>query len=129
VEAVCLDLENRGWTIESRLLTTQRGPDIRAVRGRQRLLVEAKGEGSSKRGSRRYGSTFNRNQMRTHIGAAILTALKVAGQRQVQSGIALPDNVHHREVLGDARMPLQEVGVVLFWVSEDGVRVEGLLQA
>jgi hypothetical protein len=126
VAAVCIELENRGWSIESRLLTTQRGPDIQATKGQEKLLVEAKGEGSSKAHSSRYGMPFTRNQVRTHIGVAILTALKVAARQQELAGIALPDNAHHHEVLGDAKLPLLQTGVAIFWTSERTVQVEGL---
>jgi fructose-specific component phosphotransferase system IIB-like protein len=121
------ELERRGWTVESRLSTTERGVDIRAVKGEIRIFVEAKGEGSSKSTTARFGQSFNLGQVRTHVAVAILTALKVVAEGHALAAIAVPDNAHHRQVLGQVVEPLRGLGVVIFWVSRAAVEVEGPL--
>jgi hypothetical protein len=124
VEAVCGELARRGWVIEGRSLTTEHGVDIVATRGSQTLHVEAKGEGSSKEGTARYGQVFTRNQVRSHIAVAVLTALQVVARGQARSAVAFPDNAHHRAVLGHAQEPLARLGVIVFWASLGSVIVE-----
>jgi hypothetical protein len=62
VDAVCRYLEHNGYVIRQSLTSMQRGHDIIAdKRGDPTwtLYVEAKGEGSSKATTARYGSSFN----------------------------------------------------------------------
>ena len=60
VDAVCSELRARGWTIESRASTTERGVDV-VARGPKRavLRVEAKGATSSKASTARHGHPFS----------------------------------------------------------------------
>jgi HJR/Mrr/RecB family endonuclease len=58
VEAVAVHLTAQGWVVKSRALATQHGDDLVLSRNGVRLVVEAKGEGSSKPGTKRYGQTF-----------------------------------------------------------------------
>jgi hypothetical protein len=96
IDAVIAHLEKDGWAIESRSHADEHGDDIVAVRSGQKLVIEAKGAGSSKSGSNRYGLAFSKGQVFDHVGKAILKALRVVGQEHTTAGIALPDNEHHR---------------------------------
>lgn len=119
VDAVCRYLEAQGWRIETRAHAHQHGDDIVAVRETQRLVVEAKGAGSSKEGTRRYGQSFNRGQVKTHIGVAVLRALGVASDRRALSAVAFPADPNHRDVAGRILPALAAAGVGVFWVNDD----------
>ncbi len=120
VQAVCAALEGAGWNIVSRAFAHQHGDDIVAERGAERLVVEAKGAGSSKKGTRRFGLEFNRGQVRSHVGVAVLRALAVASRGTSLAAIALPDNTQHRDIAGSAATALSRAGIGIFWVAEDG---------
>ncbi len=118
VDAVCAHLKADGWQIESVAHAHQHGDDIVAVRGDERLVVEAKGAGSSKEGTRRFGQPFNGGQVKTHVGVAVLRALGVASEGAAFAAVALPDNEHHRRIAGRAAPALTKAGVGIFWVDE-----------
>ena len=65
IEAVCQELRRRGYTIVGTSTVSEQGDDIVAEKGRTRLVIEAKGAGSSKPGTARYGKEFNRAQCST----------------------------------------------------------------
>jgi hypothetical protein len=90
-----------------------------AVRGDERLVVEAKGAGSSKEGTRRFGQPFDVGQVKSHVGVAVLRALGVASDGRALSAVAFPDNEHHRRVAGKAARALARAGVGIFWVDDD----------
>lgn len=120
VEAVATHLRTDGWTVVSVALATQHGDDIVAVRGDERLVVEAKGQGSSKPHTSRFGQPFNRRQAATHVGVAILRALRVVSDGTSSAAIALPyDELHLREVERVAPA-LSRLGVRVYWVDQAG---------
>ncbi len=119
VDAVCGLLRQHGWAIESVAHAHERGDDIAAAKGGMRLLVEAKGEGSSREGSRRYGQPFTGNQVGSHVGVAVVRALKWASLGGVRSAVAFPDNAHHRAQVDAITPALHEIGVGVFWVDAD----------
>ncbi|ARJ07561.1 hypothetical protein B5808_19375 (plasmid) [Cnuibacter physcomitrellae] len=120
VRSVMAHLKAGGWTIESFALSHQHGDDIVAVRGMEKLLVEAKGEGSSRVGSRRHGLAFNRNQVRTHVSVAVVRAMQVVSSAHAAAAIALPSNVLHRSEVTRIAVALRMIGVQVFWVAADG---------
>ena len=119
VDAVCAHLEADNWRIESRAHAHQHGDDIVATRGNERLVVEAKGAGSSKEGTRRYGLAFDRGQVKSHVGVAVLRALGVASEQTALSAVAFPDDRNHRDVAGRIVPALSAAKVGVFWVDHD----------
>ena len=116
----------RGWEQVRRATAIQRGDDLVMQKGPDTLVIEAKGAGSSKPTSARFGKEFNRGQVFDHVGKAVLKALRVASSRSGKAGIALPDNDNHRREVGQILPALERIGVVVFWVSDSGeVRTEG----
>lgn len=98
VEAVCRYLERNDYVIRQSLTPVQRGHDIIADKQGDptwTLYVEAKGEGSSKLTTARYGSSFNSRQVFDHVAKAVLKALRVASWDTTsppsRAGIALPE--------------------------------------
>jgi hypothetical protein len=119
VESTCNALKRMGWTTNAVASTTTTGVDIVATRDDARLHIEAKGAGSSAVGSKRYGKPFTTNQVVQSLSAALYTALAV--EAPTLSGIAVPDTPTYRARLkpGIAES-LTRLGIVVFWVSEDG---------
>jgi hypothetical protein len=120
VEAVCQKLESDGYVIEQRALATQHGYDIVARKDGVALIIEAKGAGSSKVGTARYGKEFNPNQVFDHVAKAVLKALRVVSAGDARAGIALPDNVSHRNEIELVAPALKRAEVIVFWVDETG---------
>jgi hypothetical protein len=126
INAVCKQLESRGYHIRQRLQTTQQGDDIIAVKQTSvpcELYIEAKGETSSRRGSERYGKPFDSAQVRIHVAEAFYKAAEVLSRQhkdvETRVGIALPDNKEHRAVVKKIEPVLNQLEVAVFWVQSD----------
>jgi hypothetical protein len=132
VEAVCRYLERNNYLIRQSLTSVQRGHDIIADKQGDptwRLYVEAKGEGSSKPTTARYGSSFNSAQVFDHVAKAVLKALRVASWDttgpQSRAGIALPENTAHVKEIKIVSRALRNIGIAVFWVDQEkNVHVE-----
>jgi hypothetical protein len=124
VDAVCAVLEERGYHITERALTTEHGPDIvaRRPKSRREIRIEAKGATSSKPASPRFGTRFTRSQVHTHVAKAFYTAAvatRAATPRlKVVSAIALPDTDAHRNEIQPLQAVLGELGIGVFWVGD-----------
>jgi len=128
IDAVRDHLTEDGWQIVERATVTQRGHDLVAERGGRRIIIETKGAGSSKPGTARFGQEFDRGQVFDHVGKAVLKALRVVSAGEAQGAIALPGNDDHRSEVRRVADALAQLGVVVFWVTEDGaVAVDGAL--
>ena len=119
VAAVVTHLRADGWNIESTALATQHGDDIVATRDGVRLVVEAKGQGSSKSHTSRYGKPFNRGQASTHVGVAVLRSLRVVSEGTSMAAIALPADEFHRREVDRVHPALSKLGIQVFWVDQD----------
>jgi hypothetical protein len=103
-------LVSKSWRIVRRATAVQRGDDLVAERDGKRLVIEAKGAGSSKSDTARYGMTFNKGQVFDHVGKALLKAMRAA--------IALPGDAAHCTEVAKIRLALDRVGIAVFWVDE-----------
>lgn len=121
VSAVCDYLEERRWAIVNRALATQHGDDIVAKRPGRSLRVEAKGEGSSKAGTARYGKAFSSGQVHDHVAKAVFRALSWSSSPNTDelASVAFPDNRHHRERVESVAEALSQLGIGVFWVKAD----------
>lgn len=119
VTAVMTHLSREGWSIESHAMAHQHGDDIVARREDARLVIEAKGAGSSKPETKRYGDPFDRGQVRSHVSVAIHRALRVWSEGRAKAGLAFPDNNHHREMVSHVLPALRQLGIAVFWVADD----------
>lgn len=118
-------LGREGYAIVERATATQHGPDIVASKGEMDIVIEAKGAGSSKPGTRRFGMEFNGNQVFDHVAKAVLKAMRVVALGAARAGVALPDNENHRKEIERVATALRQAGIAVFWVNEgDEVRVE-----
>lgn len=120
IAAVREHLAFGGWQIVSWAAPDQHGTDIVAVRDGTRLEVEAKGGGSSKAHTARYGQPFTTAQVRVHVGEAVLTALRVVAAGTARAAVAFPDTPRHRAQAGAIEPVLHRLGITVYWVREDG---------
>jgi hypothetical protein len=118
VAAVADSLTSRGWVIVQRLRSTQRGDDIVATRGPARLVVEAKGGTSAVPTSKRFSKPFSGGQAKSHVGQAVLRALRVVTDGHI-AAVALPDDSHHRREVGRIRGALERLDIAVLWVDDE----------
>jgi hypothetical protein len=109
-----------GWQIMSWAAPNQQGTDLVAVRDGTRMEVEAKGAGSSKPHTARYGQPFTRAQVRVHVGEAVLKALRVVAAGTALAAIAFPDTPLHRSEAGSVESVLHQLGITVYWIAENG---------
>jgi len=125
VDAVCRTLVTHGYLIKQRATVMQHGYDIVAHKNERDLVIEAKGAGSSKVGTARFGKEFNSGQVFDHVAKAVLKALRVSSLSEARAGIALPDNEPHRREVEQVAIALRRAGIGVFWVNEQrDVRVD-----
>ena len=123
VELVSAELQRNGFKIEKKLSTSQTGIDIEATSPEGVYYgVEAKGATSSKLESSRYGKEFNKSQVKTHIGMALVAAFRLKNTRQnAEAIIALPDNLNHRSLITEMYKPLSDSGIKVWLVNRDSI--------
>lgn len=124
-DAVCRKLVEAGYSIVERASAVQHGYDIVARKDGLDLVIEAKGAGSSKSGTARFGMEFSSGQVFDHVAKAVLKAMRVVSAGAARAGVALPDNKAHRREVEQVVPALRGAGVAVFWVSDrDEVRVD-----
>jgi hypothetical protein len=94
-----------------------------------RLEVEAKGGGSSKPHTARFGQPVTTAQVRVHVGEAVLTAMKVVAAGKAHAAVAFPDTSRHRAQAGPVESVLDRLGVTVHWVREDSSVTSGEFSA
>lgn len=123
-EAVCAELERRGWSITQRLRSTERGDDIIATRGDRRFIIECKGETSGNPTTNRYGKPFSASQVNSHVSRAMLRAMRVTSEGNL-AGVAFPEERLHRIEVEKVQIAVERLGVVVCWVTEKGeIKIE-----
>ena len=122
VLAVCNKLKDKGFEIKQSLHTSETGIDIIATKNSYTLYVEAKGETSALKTSKRFGHPFNQSQIKSHIGQALLYVSKIISKHEdsidIGIAIALPDNEGHRKVINEISYSLLKMGIYVFWVKD-----------
>jgi Holliday junction resolvase-like predicted endonuclease len=125
IDAVCQLLAAEGFEIVQRASAIQHGYDIVGRKGGVKVVIEAKGAGSSKAGTARFGMEFNSGQVFDHVAKAVLKAMRIVAAGTARAGVALPDNASHRREVEQVAPALRQAGVGVFWVNErDEVRVD-----
>ncbi len=122
VDAVEVFVVNAGWVVTSKAHAHQQGDDLVAISSTLRLRVEAKGSGSSKPGTRRFGQSFTGGQVKTHVAVAVLRAMSwyhEANQPTLMA-LALPRDDAHRLQIAKVKPALDRLRIGVFWVSKDG---------
>ena len=125
VDAVRTHLETAGWTITSFAHAHQHGDDIVATREGKTLRVEAKGGGSSKKGSKRYGQPFTSQQCQINASTSTFRALSFIADGD-EAVVAVPDTAAYRCVFGKVLPALQRLGISVYLVAEENRTVSVL---
>lgn len=119
-----------GWTVVSTCNELQRGDDIVAEHpgsGRT-VVVEARGETSSKASSRRHGQPFNSAQVSSHVSRAFYRAAQSVGSSRL-SAMALPRTALHIDRVRRIDRALRQLDLEVFWVDpQRRVTREGIWQ-
>lgn len=120
IAAVCLFLDTHGFSVEQRLVETQKGDDIIAVDHdcNRELVIEAKGETSSKPHTARYGKAFSSAQVTDHVAKALFRAAQTVGTKRV-SAVALPKNRLHVAAIERVSNAMRQLNIEVFWVLPD----------
>ncbi|MFB5088317.1 hypothetical protein PGC35_14120 [Psychrobacillus sp. PGGUH221] len=122
ISAVCRYLQNMNFEIRQALHTSEKGIDIIAKKDEFSLFIEAKGATSALKTSSRYGKLFNKSQIKSHVGQALLAVMKIATEysevENVKIGIALPDNEGHRELISEISFAIEKLCIYIFWVKD-----------
>ena len=127
VDALADYLRGRGWEILVAARSTQLGDDLIAARDGQRLVVEAKGEGSAVATSKRYGKPFDKGQINVSASVAVMRQLRLTGtvDSDTRLGVAFPDTDGYRSFVGPATPALHRASIGVFWVDRElGVTVD-----
>lgn len=119
IAAVREYLSEAGWDIRAWALATEQGDDIVAEKEGRRLIIEAKGEGSSKSHTARFGSSFSPSQVNNHVSRAVYRALRTIAGDSV-AGVAFPDGPLHRSAMGAIQPVTSKLGIAVFWVDRLG---------
>jgi Holliday junction resolvase-like predicted endonuclease len=120
-------LATEGWTIVSaaNTATRQRGIDLVATKGAQRLAVEVKGfPGTVYARGDRAGQpkpTPPTLQAKHWLAEALLAALLAGGGNAYSEiAIAFPNMPRYRDLLGKIQYAVDRLGLHVFLVDEDG---------
>jgi hypothetical protein len=124
INTVCEFLKEQNFVIEQQLSETQKGDDIIAVASDNsyRLYIEAKGETSSKEKSNKFGTPFDKKQVKNHVAVAFFRAVQMMKRREtlpVYVGIALPKNINHECMISHIEHALKVLNIEVFWVNSD----------
>jgi len=130
IEAVRNYLETKGFKINRVVKdTTEHGTDIVATSPRQKMIIkiEAKGQTSSNRSSKRFGKEFDKKQKEDHLGRALLKCLGYL-DGGFAAGMALSGDDYNKSLVDGIKKSLRMLGLVVLLVSKNnGVSTIGNL--
>lgn len=116
-----------GWNIVSvaNTATKEQGLDVLARRGTETVGIEVKGYPSrfyadpARAGQRK--PTQPPTQARVWYSSAIMSAMRLRSrQREMRAVIALPHFPTYRALYADTKWGLDQCGIEVWWVTEDG---------
>lgn len=120
IDAVIRYLKDKGYRILSRSDVTQQGYDLVAEKNGKKIYIEAKGQTSSKPGTKRYGKEFNTGQKFDHVVKAVLKAIQALNQETgSESGIGLPNDPGHMKLVESILPSMKLIGLRIFLVDEN----------
>lgn len=120
VDEVVSFLKSKGWTISGSCNTVQRGVDIVAIKGEQTLMIEAKGQTSSKEISAKFGKEFSYGQKVDHIAKALLKSAETMEKNpNANIAMAFPKDAGHYKIVSGIRDFLSQNHIAVYWVEPD----------
>lgn len=123
ISAVSEFLKSHGYTISEGLPLTAKRGNVILVKDSlpPEIHIEAQGETSSQKNSKKFGKPFSNSQIRIRVARAFLYSAEILSKRgsnkEVGVGIALPDKTYHTCVNG-IRLTLKKLGIYVFWVDK-----------
>jgi hypothetical protein len=118
-------LESKGWNIDGHCLGQQRGYDIEASKGSEKLFIEAKGAKGNDNSPNKKRKYFDSGQIKDHFGKAIVKSLETLNSYpNAKIGIAHPDDKDIRRVIGGITKNINKFGIIHFWVDVNNVTIE-----
>jgi hypothetical protein len=114
-------LVSENWKIESHCLGQQRGYDIVANKGIEKLIIEVKGAKANDKSPTKRRHHFDSGQIKSHFGKAIIKSFETQNVfPNAQVAIAHPDNEYLRKVIGTLITNINNAGITHFWVNPSG---------
>ncbi|HEY1172495.1 MAG TPA: hypothetical protein VGH19_14090 [Verrucomicrobiae bacterium] len=124
INAVCDYLRSLECSVSCHRCETEQGDDIEAVSpAGQTILIEAKGETSSQKHTKRFGKVFTSNQVLDHVAKAVYRACDCASRGNVLAGVAFPKNKHHESRVEKIQPALKKLQIEVFWVCVETKQV------
>lgn len=116
-------LENNDWIVGSNYcLGQKRGPDIKARKGNNILIVEAKGAKANDSSPTKKRKYFDTGQIKTHFGKALVKILEMKkNMPDAFFAIAHPDDPDVRRAIGGITTFLKELNIKHFWVARNKI--------
>jgi hypothetical protein len=121
ISAVRQYLESHGFQVTRTLSEYEQGIDIQgtAPDHKKKISIEAKGETSSKAGSKRFGKPFSSGQVFDHVSKALYCASRDSSLGML-AGMAFPQNDLHIQCVNKIIPTLRQLGIEVFWVLPGG---------
>ena len=119
IEAVLKYLKTNRFEINHVVeYTAEHGTDIVATSPihKRTIKIEAKGQTSSDKNSKRFGKEFNTKQKEDHLGRALLKCLGYVDEG-FAAGIAIPDDDYDKSLVDRIKKSLGILDLVVFFVS------------
>ena len=118
-------LKSQGWNIDGHCLGQQRGYDIEASKGNEKLFIEAKGAKGNDNSPTKKRKYFDSGQIKDHFGKAIVKSLEtINSYPNAKIGIAHPDDEDIRRVIGGITKNITKLGIRHYWVNENNITIE-----
>ena len=125
IDSVIKYLENKNYTIRHHSSATEHGYDLVAESDAGvTLIIEAKGQTSSMKGTNRYGKEFSPSQKNDHVPKAVFKAMQTQVKEGTEIGIALPSDQGHTKLVNSVYSSLKKLGVRVFFVEGNGNVIE-----
>ena len=122
VQAVSKYLNQQGFKVKY-ATTKQTGIDIYAIKSNEEWIIEAKGETSSDKSSKRYGKIMTKSQHYSQISTCIFKIMqeskKNSSNKKTKLGIAFPKNKIFVELINSIYPSLKKLKIEVFWVNKD----------
>lgn len=100
--------------------TYSKGYDIIAEKNGQKLIIEAKGQTSSKKSNRK-GQEFTHAQKKTHVAMAMYKTMQtLEKEKNCKVGIAFPNDTAHMGIIHRIKPSLDKLNIEIFLVSQEG---------
>jgi hypothetical protein len=109
-------LENDGWLIISKCLQREKGTDIIAQLGEQKLLIEVKGAKSG--ADKPIRKEFDSGQIKTHFGKAVIKAMEMKRDNpNSRIMIAHPNDSDIKKHIESLLPLLTKMDIEHYWVN------------